>query len=106
MSDRRGVPCSHVREQLDSLVSHEHVVFDPHAAPAWEVGARLDREDHAGCDALRAIVVRAPPRYARLLVHFDSESVAGAMTECIGHPVRGERIARRRIDRPGRNARC
>ena len=55
-------------------VRHQHIVFDPDAAPAREVCARLDREDHAGRDRLVARVdVGPPPRDPRILVHFDAE---------------------------------
>ena len=51
----------HVGQHLDAVVRHQHVVLDPNAAPAGEIRAGLDREDHPGRDRF----VAACPRPAR-----------------------------------------
>ena len=39
-----------VCEHFDPVRRHKYVVFDPHAAPPWEIGARFDGEDHSRLD--------------------------------------------------------
>src|SRR5205085_557565 len=42
----------HSRQHVASILGHQHVVFDPHAAPARKINARLDGNHHARCEFL------------------------------------------------------
>ena len=49
---------------------HQHIVLDPHAAPPWKIGARLNRDHHSGrqrycCDLTRTLSIGAPSAEAR-----------------------------------------
>ena len=38
----------HVRQQFHARVGHEHIVFNPDAAPIWKICTRLNRKHHTG----------------------------------------------------------
>ena len=89
------------------VVGHQHVVFDPDAAPAREIGAGLDREHHAGRD--RLVVARRRPGRRRAIRGSSCtsmpEAVSGAVAERLAQPVPRQRVARRRVDGEPRRAR-
>jgi hypothetical protein len=90
----------HVRQQLYARVGHEHIVFNPDAAPIRKIRARLNREHHAGSHELVSYIdVGAPTDDPGIFVHVDPEAVAGTVSERLAHPRLRETFARRAIDR-------
>src|SRR5712692_7305464 len=62
-----------MRENLDTALGDEDVVFDSYAAPAWQIGARLDGEDHAGRYRFIFLIHISPPAGdPRIFVYFDT----------------------------------
>src|SRR5437762_5148790 len=99
-SDLDQLPCR-PGQHFHTTLGHEHIVFDPHTAPARQVGAGLDGEDHAGGHRfVRDFIVElwTPLRDARVLVYFNPESVAGPMTERVAEASLGQRVACGPID--------
>src|SRR5437762_2115938 len=83
---RRGVG-----EHVDAALGHEHIVFDAHAAEAWQIRARFDGEHHAGGDGRVAALVGPAAADARIFVHLDAEAVAGAVPERVAEAAAFER---------------
>src|SRR6185295_13176936 len=74
-------------------------VLDSNATPSGKICARLDGENHAGRDrGVIRIDVGPAPRDAWILVHFDSEPVAGPMSERLAEATAGEGLSRRAVD--------
>jgi len=89
----------HVRQQFYARVGHEHIVFNPDAAPIWKIRARLNREHHAGSQELMSNVnVWAPADNPGIFVHVDAQTVTGAVAEGISHPGLRQTIARSAVD--------
>src|SRR5688572_20535955 len=97
----RGSPCQY----LAPVVGDEHVVLDPYAANAGDVGARLDREHHARLDHLvgKARRLAGDPG---LLVYFEAEPVAGAVAARLPQAVPFQHRPGRGVDRAGRHPRA
>jgi hypothetical protein len=90
----------HVRQQFHARVGHEHIVFNPDAAPIWKICTRLDRKHHAGSYELMArIDVGTPTDDSRVFVHVDTQAVASAVSERLAHSGPRQAIAGRAIDR-------
>src|SRR5262245_10672845 len=85
-------------EQLTPVLGHEHVVFDADATEAGQIGTGFDGEDHVWgeCDWRQ---IRSRLADARLFVHLEAETVAGAMTEGIAEAAAAQHLTRCRIHR-------
>jgi hypothetical protein len=93
----------HVRQQFYARVGHEHIVFNPDAAPIRKIGARLNRKHHAGCHELVSYIdVRAPSDDPGIFVHIDPEAVAGAMSKRLTHPSLRQAFTSRAVNRKPR----
>ena len=68
------------REHVGALVGHGHQVLDPHAQPARQVDARLDRHHVA---RHKGLVLLGPLAQARLLVHLHAHAVAQPVAETL-----------------------
>ena len=68
------------RQHYAPVAGDQHVIFDPHAANALDVCARLDGEDHARLEDQIGLP-RQGLSNPRLLVHFETEAVPGAVPE-------------------------
>jgi hypothetical protein len=89
----------HVRQYFHARVGHEHIVFNPDAAPIWKIRARLNREDHAGSHELVSNINVGPPADdPGIFVDVDAQTVTGAVTEGVAHPGLREAIARSAIN--------
>jgi hypothetical protein len=83
----------HARQYFAAVGRDQHVVLDPHAAPAGDVHARLDGEHHARLD--RRVGVR-PDR--RPLVDFQADPVAQPVVEPLAVPRLAQHRPGRRVD--------
>src|SRR5439155_21932295 len=76
------------------------------AAPIRQIRTRFDVKDHACLNGFVARVDVGPsPRDAGILVHFEPQTVAGAVAEGLGETVPSEGVARRLVDVQPRRAR-
>ena len=98
-----------VCQHFDPVRRHQHVVFDPHAAPSREIGARLDGEDHSRLDRFiwrrRRVAGRLSSRSnPRRFVNLHAQAVARAVPERLGQFMPAKRAPGppRRCPPPGR----
>src|SRR4051812_44513286 len=82
-----------VVEPLCAVLSRDDDVFDPHAEPARQVDAGLDREAHAGLD--RAVLALD---HVRRLVGRETDAVAGAVDESLAVAGIGDHTPGRAVD--------
>src|SRR5262245_56037531 len=91
--------CRRVGQNLHAAAGHEHIVLDPDAAPAGQIGARLDREHHARLYSFVAGVdIGSAPCDPRALMDLDAQTVPRPVTESGAQPVPVEGVAGRGVD--------
>src|SRR5438552_8710570 len=86
-----------LRQVLGAVLRHEHEVFEPHAAEALAVAARLD-----GDDVARAQRLLGSEAHPRRLVHLEpdpmAEAVEEALVERLSLHLRPLRLLARRLE--------
>ena len=66
-------------QHLTPFCRHEHIILQPNTSHALDVRAGLNREDHARREGRD--VTRVSPADPGRFVHFESETMAGAVAE-------------------------
>ena len=83
----------HVGQPLATLRRHDHVVFDSRATPARHIGPRLQGEHHSRLERLTGLVGPVPA-HPGPLVHFETQPMAGPVTERVAQTLALQTIAR------------